>query len=181
MLVPATAEDLKKFAEITIKKKDEENKEANKENLPDNSNQPATETSTTVAPGPNNKKGTGQAVATLYFNVGIQGGATIQISIPVVATIIQRRRNGAVHMDIESPGPRREGHEDNFVFTTSDEEFKQGEMWPDTRVKSEEAEVTSSVSPQGQAVQENRNGDLQFFQIVDDDKGKARRDLGQYL
>ncbi|XP_017779339.1 PREDICTED: zinc finger protein 300-like [Nicrophorus vespilloides] len=94
MLVPATAEDLKKFGEITIKRNEDQNNTADNDDM-------FQEALPTLSPDISNN--------TAVFKTGDdKRGSTVQIRIPVVASVVQRCRDGTVHMDIESPGPRRE-------------------------------------------------------------------------
>lgn len=60
-------------------------------------------------------------------------GSTVQIRIPVVATVIQRcGKDGNMCMDVESPGPSDGGMlNDNYVFTTTNDSIQnqQGELF----------------------------------------------------
>ncbi|KAF7270616.1 hypothetical protein GWI33_016412 [Rhynchophorus ferrugineus] len=97
MLVPATAEDLKKAGHISIKPKIVEEAEASQEN--------------------ENKALNGTPKT---------AGSVVQISVPVVATIIQKSlgRNGAFHMKVVSPGHGQDSKEEgpstsNVVYSSS--------------------------------------------------------------
>lgn len=93
MLVPATAEDLRRHGQITI-------------------------TAT-----PNNEQqeslvdGSGDATLTTVSN---NNGSTVQIKIPVVATVVQRcSTDGSLCMAVQSPGPK-DNAGDGYVIATSD-------------------------------------------------------------
>ncbi|KAK9891867.1 hypothetical protein WA026_017354 [Henosepilachna vigintioctopunctata] len=100
MLIPATADDLKKHGQISIIPK--------------------------VPPG-------GNTVAAGAENIGEQigtssGGSTVQIRIPVVATVIQQNGRDGLSMSIVSPGPNGEvvnkqectsTENNSFVYTST--------------------------------------------------------------
>lgn len=93
MLVPATAEDLRRHGQITI-------------------------TAT-----PNNEQqespvdGSGDATLTTVSN---NNGSTVQIKIPVVATVVQRcSTDGSLCMAVQSPGPK-DNTGDGYVIATSE-------------------------------------------------------------
>ncbi|XP_045463331.1 zinc finger protein Aiolos-like isoform X3 [Harmonia axyridis] len=101
MLIPATADDLKKHGQISIIPK--VNPDENSNNNPNESENA-------------DKQGTGSF------------GSTVQIKIPVVATVIQQSGRDGMSMSIVSPGPNGEvinkqectSRENNsFVFTST--------------------------------------------------------------
>lgn len=63
-------------------------------------------------------------------NIGKTLGSTVQIKIPVVATVVQRcGKDGIMCMAIQSPGPAAETvMNDNYVFTTTATDIKQGKI-----------------------------------------------------
>lgn len=94
MLVPATAEDLKRHGQITITPKTEDAKDDEQKS----------------------EVKEGKAAD------GRENGSTVQIRIPVVATVIQRcDKDGAMCMDIESPGPGEDGitNDNSYMYTTT--------------------------------------------------------------
>lgn len=104
MLVPATADDLKKHGRISIRAKTDGI-------LEDNGNQaPAAD---------DDGEDTSSSI----------GGSTVQIRIPVVATVVQRKgKDGNVCMTVQSPG---EAGEDDakciFTTTTASQDGAEGD------------------------------------------------------
>lgn len=80
----------------------------------------------------------------LKFNVNVIGflakpiGSTVQIKIPVVATVSQRRgEDGNMCMEVQSPGPTPDSSADTYVFTgtENDADVEDENVAPDTQIE----------------------------------------------
>ncbi|KAF2902880.1 hypothetical protein ILUMI_03308 [Ignelater luminosus] len=112
MLVPATAEDLKKHGQITItpQTEDQDKKEVGNED---------------ILIG---EQGEEACVDDGKQEAAKAKGSTVQIKIPVVATVVQRcGKDGNMCMAVQSPGPNTEGTvNENYTFTTTTDNREEG-------------------------------------------------------
>ncbi|KAK9737950.1 Zinc finger, C2H2 type [Popillia japonica] len=150
MLVPATAEDLKKHGQITITPKEEN--EGNKAEV---------EQGNTAENGkPTGRKPT---------------GSTVQIKIPVVATVIQRcGKDGNMCMDVESPGPSSGGLvQDSYLVNAPEPQVTDTQKTTETQVVPEvstASEISNQVNPTMSSQSANP---IEYFDLTESDTEKT--------
>ncbi|GJQ83402.1 hypothetical protein Trydic_g14184 [Trypoxylus dichotomus] len=152
MLVPATAEDLKKHGQITITPKEEHEAIANKPEVDQ-----------------------GNAVEN-----GKPTGSTVQIKIPVVATVIQRcGKDGNMCMDVESPGPSSGGLvQDSYLVNSQENQAADNQTASNSEMAADmpAAKIANEGNP---AISSQNPNPIEYFHLTEAGDPEKNKDLHQ--